>query len=239
MTYKQLTLSRRGFLSGLGALAITGGTLGSLSLLPNFREKILTASSTWNDITQGIILSADRMAPTFTESEISQNFPYNGFYPEAYAPALNSDTWRLELGGLIKNKTPLSLFDLRSMQQEAQITRMICIEGWSAVGQWSGVPLHLLLHRIEADFHNTVVRIDCADGYHTSIDMASAMHPQTILALNFLGQPLSQSFGAPVRLRIPVKLGFKNAKFITRISVHKTHQGGYWEDQGYNWFSGL
>ncbi|TDF42208.1 molybdopterin-binding protein [Alteromonadaceae bacterium M269] len=236
---KEFQLTRRGFVGGIASLAAIGSFTGALALSNSFRKDLLDKVSKWNDMAQGALYSNDKLAPTYSLDQISNNFPYNGFYPQAYAPRLNPLSWRLELGGLVQNKTPLSLADLRKMQQESQITRLICIEGWSAVGQWSGVPLHQLLRTIGADLKDTFVRIDCADGYYTSIDIESALHPQTILALDFLGKPLSRAFGAPVRLRIPVKLGFKNAKFITGISVHKQPQGGYWEEQGYNWFSGL
>ena len=236
---EEFTLTRRGFIGGIASIALLGGSIGALSLSPNFRKSLFDKVSQWNDLTQGILYSPNQLAPTFSASEISSNFPYNGFYPQAYTPKLSPSSWRLELDGLIQNKTPLTISDLNAMMQESQITQLICIEGWSAIGEWSGVPLHQLLKTIGADTQDTIVRFDCADGYYTSIDMESALHPQTILALDFLGKPLSHAFGAPVRLRIPVKLGFKNAKFITKISVHKKPQGGYWEDQGYNWFSGL
>ena len=142
------------------------------------------------------------------------------------------------MSGLIADKVPWTLEQLRLLPQEAQVTRHVCIEGWSQIGQWSGVPLHVFLQRVGADLKARYVSFKCFDGYSTSIDMPSALHPQTILALDFLDQPLAPEWGAPVRLRIPTKLGFKSAKNIQAISVTNTYPGGYWEDQGYNWFSG-
>jgi DMSO/TMAO reductase YedYZ molybdopterin-dependent catalytic subunit len=112
------------------------------------------------------------------------------------------------------------------------------VEGWRVIGQWAGVPLRDFFRRIGADTTCQCVSFKCADGYYSSIDMESALHPQTVLALDFLGSPLTPAFGAPVRLRIPTKLGFKNPKSIMQISVGNVYTGGYWEDQGYNWFSG-
>jgi DMSO/TMAO reductase YedYZ molybdopterin-dependent catalytic subunit len=152
--------------------------------------------------------------------------------------ALDPTTYRLELGGQIQETAPWSLAQLRAMNQEAQITRLICVEGWRVIGQWSGVPLGHFLKRIGADTTCKYVSFKCADGYYSSIDMASALHPQTILALDFLNAPLTPAFGAPVRLRIPTKLGFKNPKSLMRMNVGNVYTGGYWEDQGYNWFSG-
>lgn len=240
-------ISRRQFISGMGSLGLVTAATSTLWLSPSLRNQVLDRASRWNDRAQGWLYSAERMAPTFAKTDISPHFPYNGFYPEAYVPQLSPQEWQLQISGLVENPNPLSLADLRGMQQEAQITQLICIEGWSAIGQWSGVPLHVLLKHIGAKQQHTHLHIRCADGYYTSIDMASALHPQTIIALDFLGQPLSPAFGAPARLRIPVKLGFKNAKFITELSIREnsspnpsdSNGQGYWEEQGYNWFSGV
>ena len=150
--------------------------------------------------------------------------------PRKLAPAVT---------GLVADKTPWTVDRLRGLPQQAQITRHICIEGWSQIGQWSGVPLHLFLRRVGADLRARYVAFTCFDGYSTSIDMASALHPQTILALDFEQQPLTPEWGAPVRLRIPVKLGFKSAKNLESIAVTNTYPGGFWENQGYDWFSGV
>ncbi|MEM7547955.1 MAG: molybdopterin-dependent oxidoreductase [Pseudomonadota bacterium] len=237
MTDRQI-ITRRGFLTGLGGIAIAGGSAGAASI-PAVREPFLDAVSRLNDRVQGQLFSRNRLAPEYAEGKITHPFRYNGFYPEAYAPALDPATWCLQIDGRVARPAALSLTDLRAMTQHAQITRLICIEGWSAVGKWSGVRLSDVLHRLGADTSARFVRFECADDYHSSIDMASALHPQTILALDFLDRPLPQAFGAPMRLRIPVKLGFKNAKFIKRMTVTNDFPGGYWEDQGYNWFAGI
>ena len=101
------------------------------------------------------------------------------------------------------------------------------------------MPLHLFLRRVGADLRARYVSFTCFDDYSTSIDMASALHPQTILALTYADEPLPVKYGAPMKLRIPTKLGFKNPKHIMAIFVTNTYPGGYWEDQGYNWFSGM
>jgi DMSO/TMAO reductase YedYZ molybdopterin-dependent catalytic subunit len=112
------------------------------------------------------------------------------------------------------------------------------VEGWSQIGEWSGVPLRHFLTAVGADLRARYVAFDCLDDYTSSIDMASALHPQTILAVDFEQAPLTPPWGAPLRLRIPTKLGFKNPKYIGAITVTNTYPGGYWEDQGYDWFSG-
>jgi DMSO/TMAO reductase YedYZ molybdopterin-dependent catalytic subunit len=146
--------------------------------------------------------------------------------------------WRLDVAGRVSDKAPWTLEKLLALPQESQITRHTCIEGWSQIGQWSGVPLHVFLSRIGADLHARYVAFQCFDGYSTSLDMANALHPQTILAVDFERAPLTSEWGAPLRLRIPTKLGFKSAKNLQAIEVTNTYPGGYWEDQGYDWFSG-
>ncbi len=137
------------------------------------------------------------------------------------------------------DKTAWTRRALRALPQAGQITRHICIEGWSQIGQWSGVPLRVFLRRVGADLRARYVDFTCFDGYSTSIDMASALHPQTILALDFEEKPLTPEWGAPVRLRIPTKLGFKSAKNVEAIAVTNKYPGGYWENQGYNWYAGV
>lgn len=235
----RLAVTRRGLIGGLVASGAAASAIGVAAGLPGTRGAVLDTVSRWNDRVQAGLFNPDRLAPTYAPSEISTPFRFNAFYPEAFAPRVDPATWRLAIEGEVQRPLALTLADLRGMPQSDQITRLICIEGWSAVGKWSGVPLRLALDAAGADVSADYVRFECADGHSTSIDMASARHLQTILALDFLDRPLPVAFGAPARLRIPVKLGFKNAKHIFRITVTTTRPGGYWEDQGYNWFAGL
>ncbi len=195
--------------------------------------------SAFNDRVQHLLFDPARLAPAYPDQAVTSPFPFNGFYPEPAAPVVSAVTWRLEFSGQIAKPDPLSLEELLKMPHQRQVTRLICIEGWSAIGAWAGVPLGWLLRHVQADLSAQYVGFRCADGYWTSIDMASALHPQTILATRFLDQPLPASFGFPLRLRIPTKLGFKNAKHITHLLVGNTYTGGFWEEKGYNWFAGL
>ena len=120
-----------------------------------------------------------------------------------------------------------------------QITRLVCVEGWSAIGKWSGTRLGEFLRRIGADLTAKYVHFACSEGYSVSIDMPTALHPQTQMTFKFDDQILPAKFGFPMRIRIPTKLGFKNPKHVIGLAVLNTYTGGYWEDQGYNWFSGL
>jgi DMSO/TMAO reductase YedYZ molybdopterin-dependent catalytic subunit len=232
-----MRISRRGLLSGglsLGSLALlTGCDLSTHSGV----DSALWTMMHFNDRVQAALFSRATLAKTYPASAVTKPFRFNAFYEDWQVRETPPD-WRLELSGLIVDKAPWTVDRLRSLPQEVQVTRHICIEGWSQIGQWSGVPLLAFLRRIGADLSARYVAFKCFDGYSTSIDMPSALHPQTILTLDFLGKPLTPEWGAPVRLRIPIKLGFKSAKNISAISVTNTYPGGYWEDQGYNWFSG-
>ena len=205
---------------------------------PDLADKFLHAMSAWNDRVQQALFDPNTLAPTFRPDQITNPPRFNAFYDISEAPVVDPASYQLALGGQIQDKTPWSLTALNALPQTSQITRLICVEGWRVIGQWGGVPLGDFLRRVGADLTCKYVSFQCADGYYSSIDMPSALHPQTILATSFLGAPLTPPFGAPIRLRIPTKLGFKNPKSVTQIAVTNIYPGGYWEDQGYNWFSG-
>jgi DMSO/TMAO reductase YedYZ molybdopterin-dependent catalytic subunit len=202
-------------------------------------EGALRHVSTWNDRVQAWLFNPRQLAPEYSADQITRPFPFNSFYPEARAPVINGADFALELSGLVADKRPWSLERLHALPQESQITRHVCVEGWSAIGQWSGVRFSNFLRLIGADLQANYVGFQCADGYWTSIDMPTALHPQTQLTLGFGGAVLPVRYGFPMKLRIPTKLGFKNPKHITEIVVTNQFPGGYWEQRGYNWFSGL
>ena len=224
----------------------SGLSLGALGLLSGCNmadgdaaDRVLWAMSRFNDRVQALLFSRTRLAPVYPVSSLTKPFPFNAFYPMDNVPEIDLDTWSLEVSGLVSDKSKWTLSRLRQLPQQGQITRLICVEGWSAIGQWSGVPLRTFLERVGADTTARYVGFKCADRYYSSIDMATALHPQTILALDTNGQALPPQYGYPLRLRVPTKLGFKNPKHIGAIFVSNTYPGGYWEDQGYNWFSGI
>lgn len=223
-----------------------GLSLGALALLSGCDvtdaesvQKVLWAMSRWNDRVQGWIFDPDRLAPEFPESAITMPFPFNAFYSMDEVPTVDAASYQLELSGLVREKKSWTLPELYALQpQVSQVTRHICVEGWSAIGKWSGVRFRDFLRRIGADLTAKYVGFRCADKYWTSIDMPTALHPQTLLTFRFADQILPAPFGFPMKLRIPTKLGFKNPKHIVAMFVTNEYPGGYWEDQGYNWFSG-
>lgn len=220
-------------------------TLGGLTLLTGCVtddeasiDAALSSISRFNDRIQGLLFDPGRLAPTYTESMIAQPFPFNAYYGEDDVRVVDGNDWRLELSGLIADRAPWTLAHLQALPQQDQVTRHICVEGWSAIGKWGGVPFSHFLRRVGADLSARYVGFKCADDYFTSIDMATALHPQTLMALTWNGQPLPPRYGFPLKLRMPTKLGYKNPKHIQAIFVTNTYPGGYWEDQGYNWFGG-
>ncbi|MEI7430200.1 MAG: molybdopterin-binding protein [Betaproteobacteria bacterium] len=220
-------------------------TLGGLSLLSGCAlmdedsiETALSKISRLNDKAQGWLFDPNQLAPTYPDSMITRPFPFNAFYAESEIPAVDEASYRLEVTGLVADRKTWSLEELRAMPQTDQVTRHICVEGWSAIGKWGGVPFANFLRRVGADTSARYIGFKCADDYYTSIDMATALHPQTLLTLTYDSQPLPLRYGFPMKLRMPTKLGYKNPKQIQAIFVTNTYPGGYWEDQGYNWFGG-
>ena len=220
-------------------------SLGALSLLTGCDitdndqvQSVLRLMSRWNDRAQAFLFSDQRLAPTFAESEVVRDFRYNAFFPVADVPKLSAADYRLQLSGLIANKHSWSVEQLYALPQESQITRHVCVEGWSMIGKWGGPRLSDFLQRVGADLSAKYVGFQCADGYYGSIDMPSALHPQTIMAVKFADEIIPARYGYPFKVRIPTKLGFKNPKWVTTIFVTNRFPGGFWEDRGYNWFSG-
>jgi len=220
-------------------------TLGGLSMLTGCAivdedsvERALMKVSRFNDKVQGWLFDPNRLAPTYPESMIARPFPFNAYYGEDKIRQVDPDSFRLEVTGMVADRHAWTLSELRALPQTVQVTRHICVEGWSAIGKWGGVAFSSFLSRIGADMSAKYVGFKCADDYYTSIDMPTALHPQTLLALSYDGQPLPARYGFPMKLRMPTKLGYKNPKHVQAIFVTNTYPGGYWEDQGYNWFGG-
>ncbi len=232
-------IQRRSFLRA-------GLTVGAMSMLTGCNlqdgdqvDKVLWAMSRWNDRVQAWLFNGQKLAPTYSKAQLTNPFPFNAFYPEYNVPELDLSDYQLAVSGLVRDKQPWTLEALRKLPQRTDITRLICIEGWSAIGQWGGVPLKTFLEYIGADTTARFVGFKCADRYYSSLDMSTALHPQTLLALDFGEVALPPDYGYPLRVRVPTKLGFKNPKHIVEIFVSNENPGGYWEDQGYNWFSGI
>jgi DMSO/TMAO reductase YedYZ molybdopterin-dependent catalytic subunit len=226
----------------LGKRILTLGGLAMLSGCDLSTDKsvntMLRRMSFFNDDVQALLFDPAKMAPTYPESAITRPFPFNAFYDIDEVPEVDAASYRLQVGGLAKGKREWRLEELRALPQESLVTRHICIEGWSAIGKWGGVRFADFLKRAGADTTARFVSLHCADNYWTSIDMPTALHAQTLLTLTYDGQVLPPKYGFPMKLRMPTKLGYKNPKHIVAITVTNEYPGGYWENQGYNWFGG-
>jgi DMSO/TMAO reductase YedYZ molybdopterin-dependent catalytic subunit len=232
-------IDRRKILRGavsLGALTmLTGCDVTSRSAV----QSVLRAVSSFNDGVQALMFRPNHLAPTFTEAEVVKPPRYNAYYEVQDVKPVDAANWKLELSGLIEDKRSWTAQQIYALPEQEWIYRHVCVEGWDYIGQWSGVNLREFLTRIGADLKAKYVMFRSADDYSSSIDMASALHPQSMLATKYAREPITDPFGFPLRLRTAVKLGFKNPKWITSIEVTNTYPGGYWEDKGFNWFSGL
>ena len=246
-------ISRRSALIGASGLLLAG--CDKITASPTVR-KVLTLGEKATLSGQRLVTDRYALAPEFTAAQMSPNFRVNGnSMPTSpdYAEhmASNFADWKLEVGGLVARPLTMTLAQLRSAPQRTQITRHDCVEGWSAIGEWTGVPLGLILRHAEISSKAQYVVFHCADDfsgmpYYESIDMIEAMHPQSILAHTMNREPLSVGHGAPIRLRVERQLGYKQAKYVMKIEAVSTlagihgGKGGYWEDHsGYQWYAGI
>jgi DMSO/TMAO reductase YedYZ molybdopterin-dependent catalytic subunit len=232
-------VSRRGLLRGsmtLGALTmLTGCDVSDRDSV----QAVLRSVSAFNDRVQAWLFDPSKLAPTYSVSQVVNPPRFNAYYEVEDVKPIDIGTWKLELAGRIADRIPWTIDRIYALPEQEEIIQHICVEGWDYIGQWSGPNLRQFLTRIGADLRAKYVVFHGNDDYMESIDMASALHPQTILATKYAGEPIADPFGYPLRLRTAVKLGFKNPKWIRAIEVTNTYSGGFWEDQGFNWFSGL
>src|SRR5512139_3016646 len=245
-------MRRRNLLAGLAALATAGCTkIGQTAWFGG----IVDGAETLHRGAQRAMGGRRPMAREFSAADISPFFRGNGnveIDTGDYRAHLASGfaDWKLEVRGLVERPLSLSLEQVRALPQRTQITRHDCVEGWSAIGQWTGPQLSAILGmaglRDEAQF----IVFRCADAfgpapYYESCDLDDALHPQTIIAHQLNGEPLPERNGAPLRLRIERQLGYKHAKYLTAIEAVASlagiegGKGGYWEDRGYQWYAGV
>jgi DMSO/TMAO reductase YedYZ molybdopterin-dependent catalytic subunit len=232
-------INRRGPLRGavsLGALTmLTGCDVSEIDSV----QKGLRAVSAWNDGVQQTIFRANHLAPTFSPGQVKKPPRFNAYYPIEDVKPVDGATWRLELAGRIEDKRPWTAQRLYALPEQEIIIRHVCVEGWDYIGQWSGPNLRDFLQRVGADLTAKYVYFICADDYTESLDMPTALHPQTILATKYAGEIIDDPFGYPLRLRTSTKLGYKNAKWIKAIEVSNEFRETYWSERGFNWYAGI
>ncbi len=248
---------RRSFLRmaimGTAGLLVAGCDRISQS---SWGPKVLGKAEGLNRRVQALLAPSSAMAQEFSEADISPVFRPNGTVmptTPAYQALLANQfrDYKLQVDGLVSRPAMLSIDDLKKLDSRIQITRHDCVEGWSVIGKWQGALLSAVLDHVGVDPQARFVVFHCLDDmdadtpYYESLDLDEARHPQTLLAWNLNDQPLPVPNGAPLRLRVGRQLGYKQAKYIGRIELVRSFadigdgNGGYWEDQGYEWYAGI
>lgn len=214
--------------------------LGAFAI-PRLRMPLLDAGVRFSDWATGELFRRQHLAQTYSDSEVApfEKFPYNGY--DELDPGVDLDDWTLTVEGEVTKPGEYTLEQITALPKITQNTRHVCVEGWDVIGNFGGTRISDFLNLVGATAHARFVEVECADDYYESIDMASARHPQSLMCYEMYGKPLDRKHGAPVRLQMPTKLGYKQAKYLTTFRVTNVlkPQRGYWEDQGYSWFAGL
>ncbi|HUO13923.1 MAG TPA: molybdopterin-dependent oxidoreductase [Verrucomicrobiae bacterium] len=232
---KLAQVSRRELLKVAPVLA-----LGAF-VIPGAQEWLLKKGLGFSDWASARMFRSGHLAQTFSDSELTpfNNFPINDY--DVDDPGVIFENWTLTVTGLAQKPGDYTLARIQQLPLQRQNTRHICVEGWDVIGRFGGTRLSNFLKMIGADTTANYVTVACADDYYESLDMATALHPQTLLCWEMYDQPLTREHGAPLRLQIPTKIGYKQAKYLTDLKVTNVLDGkvGYWEDQGYSYFYGL
>jgi DMSO/TMAO reductase YedYZ molybdopterin-dependent catalytic subunit len=254
------SLHRRRFLAGLAAASTT--LLGGCDDLSDqdWVKRVLDSGETLTRVAQRALISPKALAREYSEADLSKEFKANGSTDPQESDYLahvknGFADWKLAIGGLVEQPLELSLEDLHAMPSRTQITRHDCVEGWSCIGKWKGVPLSAVLDKAKLKRNARYIVFYCADNlfdtgeekdrYYESIALVDAIHPQTILAYEMNDQTLPVAHGAPLRLRVERQLGYKMAKYVMRVeavdefATIRGGRGGFWEDLGYEWYAGI
>ena len=228
------SVNRRELLKLTPALA-----LGAFAI-PKVQGPLLKAGLGLSDWASARLFRSGHLATTFDDSALTpfNRFPINDY--DVDDPGVDLERWNLTVTGAVQKPGAYTQVQIQSLPKITQNTRHVCVEGWDVIGNFSGARLSDFLKMIGADTAAGFVTVQCADDYYESLDMATALHPQTLLCYEMYGQPLTREHGAPLRLTIPTKVGYKQAKYLTDLKVTRVlEKVGYWEDQGYSEFYGL
>jgi len=228
------TISRRELLKLTPVIA-----LGAFAI-PQLQKPLLKGGLGFSDWASARLFRSGHLAPTFAESELTpfDKFPINDY--DIDDPQVDFDKWTLTVTGAVQKPGEYTLAQIQALTKCTQNTRHVCIEGWDVIGRFGGARLSDFLKMIGTDPTARFVTVECADDYYESLDMETAVHPQSLLCYEMYGQSLTHEHGAPLRLSVPTKIGYKQAKYLTNLKVsHVLERAGYWEDQGYSEFYGL
>jgi DMSO/TMAO reductase YedYZ molybdopterin-dependent catalytic subunit len=227
-------VSRRELLKVVPVLA-----LGAFAI-PGFQESLLKKGLGFSDWASARLFRRGHLAPTFADLDVTpfEKFPINGY--DVDDPGVDFAIWSLTVSGAVQKPGDYRLAQIQTLPRVRQNTRHVCVEGWDVIGRFGGARLSDFLTMVGADTSARFLTLGCADDYYESLDMATALHPQTLLCYEMYDRPLAREHGAPLRLNIPTKVGYKQAKYLTDLKVTNVlDRVGYWEDQGYSSFYGL
>jgi DMSO/TMAO reductase YedYZ molybdopterin-dependent catalytic subunit len=229
--------TRRKFLqlSGLSSMSLLLGGCGT----PMFADFVGTVSEPLNQKFEELIFQPQKPVPEFLPNQIEPNkLIINSFKS---TPVIDLAKYRLIVDGEVNHPLSLSMADIQALPLTSMIIRHVCVEGWAAIVQWGGIRLREIIALSQPKSSVKYAYFKSADGYYESWDIASALHPQTLLAYQKNGAALPVENGAPLRLASPIKLGYKQSKWVTRVTLTSelSTVKGYWEDLGYEWFAGL
>ena len=214
--------------------------LGSFAV-PSWRESLLERGVAWSDRASDLIFRRDHLAASHPDRDVVpfEQFPYNGY--DVMEPEIDFANWTLTVSGAVARPGPYTLDQIRALPKQTHNTRHICVEGWDVVGRFGGARLSDFLAIAGAEPGARFLTFTCADDYYESLDMETALHPQSLLCYDMYDRPLDRGHGAPLRLNLPTKLGYKQAKYLMTMDI--THvlpaRRSYWGDQGYSWYGGI
>ena len=213
--------------------------LGAFAI-PSLQQALLKKGLGFSDWASARLFRGSHLAPTFADAELTpfEKFPINGY--DVDDPGVILESWTLTVGGAVQKPGDYRLPQIQALPRVRQNTRHVCVEGWDVIARFGGARLSDFLNMVGADTSARYLTLTCADDYYESLDMATALHPQTLLCYEMYDQPLTREHGAPLRLNVPTKIGYKQAKYLTELKVTNVlAKAGYWEDQGYSEFYGL
>jgi DMSO/TMAO reductase YedYZ molybdopterin-dependent catalytic subunit len=228
-----MRLGRREFLSGAAAMALLAGC--DRPSVHSLAKKV----GKWGDNLDELLFPPARLAPELPISEQTPNQEFPSYFKSPALPIAPTN-WTLKVGGLVERPVILTLNDLVSMPATEMRVRHYCVDGWTAVASWRGVRVSEIAKLAGIDPHAKFVEFRSFDaGYSSGWDLASALHPQTLLAYGMNGHPLGVDHGAPLRLYSAIKLGYKSVKYLSEVNFLPTRVNGYWEDRGFDWYAGV
>jgi DMSO/TMAO reductase YedYZ molybdopterin-dependent catalytic subunit len=209
--------------------------------VPRVRTWLLETGVAWSDAASGLLFRQQHLAPTYHDTDVVavEQFPYNGY--DVLEPEIDFDAWSLTVGGRVDRPGRYTLDQIRRLPKVVQNTRHVCVEGWDAIGRFGGARIVDFLGLIGADPRARFITVTCADDYYESLDIETARQPQSLLCYEMYDRPLDRGHGAPLRLSLPTKLGYKHAKYLLTFTVTDALPAArsYWGDQGYSWYAGL